>query len=1503
MIIYFDRLYRHKGIRRLAHFLKPRILSSADYHFPVSSVLHWWKPSHELQYFTKDYGYLHNVDRAQITSIFEYSSNTEGKFLKRNFIPNPVITQNAKMCKEYRFLKPNQFINVSDKVLKIVNYGYINARYKYQAKLFSQYHFYRNNIGTVLDNLFILDRQNIFLIIEVPDTIPTRVTLNKAARTDFKLRYFEWFPDYKYLTLLEFWKFLTPGEQHTSSIFSRIPKDKYKVINLLFTDGGEKLMLINLEFLMSCIEEFGIVSSVAMIKPRKSVIFKKIIHVMLRQFITGRALSDTELEQHEKELDDNPPDAKYLENETEETTEEEEEKTNAKQDNEKEEEVVVEEKEESKIKKRNFNIGRNKLSNVKIEKEKEEIEEQEKDIEEQDIKDEVNNLTNTIDEIINDNDYEDINDFDFKSYENKLKKEIKNSNKIKEEEDVYEEDDEEVLVIEDDKPNDMDIYTVLGEYEFDVEQIFPSLEEIQKETNNYKNVKLKIDKLKESKVITSTVSKSLHNILDKQENAKAPITKHGKDLTLKEVLDDSNDKLTISKEEMSIKENTVVLDESFNNNIINTLTKEYVNNQYNKDLVRVFYSLQNANMIVESYNINYLPSTLGDKEEHVVTYRSLDNKVHTIKIRLPIIQENGIYCENGLEYRIRYQRSSLPIVKINFNKVKLSSYYCNIFITKAKYKKNDLGYYILNQLVKKYEAGDKVTNLVALSNKNTEAKLPLHYSIFARYIKSFRFNGTLFNFNFKNRINLFKDMTKEQLAKLEKQDLILVANSEGIPYFINSKNHMFSFVNNRYEPLPNLFEMLELETTKSPVEFASIKIYNYQLPIGILLSFYYTLPGLMKILKTKHRIVDVKEKPTKTGYNFIITFADKKIVVTRDFGLSDMIIGGIESFNKILKEVKIDTLFSKQKMTVLFAKLGLSSFYINEFVNTESLFIDPITKTVLDEMKMPSNFKGLLFKACELLLDDNYSNPSDIKFARLRGYERFAGMVYNALTVAYRDYINKHNFAKSKMTLDPFCIIREIQEDSTTVLIDDTNPISSIKQTEDVSYLGSLGLDKKAVSQDTRVFNETEIGIISEATKDSGDVGITAYLSASPNLNGIRGTIDTEAEINQGNTFSTTALLMPFATTDDTKRLNFINIQSAHVVPINNMKVPHVRTGYETIIPIRVDSKFVISAEDDGVVTNLTKKEMKVEYKTKGAMSYRIKTWTSKEEAGTCYTHYMKPNFKVGDKFSKDDSLIYDTSFFEPDIFNPNRVIYKQGDIVTVALMEDPTTFEDSTAISTNLNKRLGTTITKVKSIMLDITTNILYYCPAGTKVNPSDVLLTHSSGYIPKNKIDSKTLEILKEFNKTNLRSDSDGIVSKIEVRYYANTEEMSETMAEFVTKIEKDMQDTTGRRGKITAGSYRSGHQILQNNQVEIKIFIEKEDSMGIGDKAIFANQLKCTVGEIFEHTLNAEDGTEIDALFSYRGISARIVNSPILIGTTGGVLDKIAEKAIEMYFGNKK
>ena len=95
------------------------------------------------------------------------------------------------------------------------------------------------------------------------------------------------------------------------------------------------------------------------------------------------------------------------------------------------------------------------------------------------------------------------------------------------------------------------------------------------------------------------------------------------------------------------------------------------------------------------------------------------------------------------------------------------------------------------------------------------------------------------------------------------------------------------------------------------------------------------------------------------------------------------------------------------------------------------------------------------------------------------------------------------------------------------------------------------------------------------------------------------------------------------------------------------------------------------------------------------------------------------------------------------------------------------------------------------------------------------------------------------------------------------------------------------------------RIGEHALNNEQAVIVIYINREIPCGIGDKLVFGNQGKSTVGEILFGETKTEDGRTIDAIFGAKSFIDRIITSPFKNGLTNAYLVNCGEIAHDMYF----
>lgn len=181
---------------------------------------------------------------------------------------------------------------------------------------------------------------------------------------------------------------------------------------------------------------------------------------------------------------------------------------------------------------------------------------------------------------------------------------------------------------------------------------FETLDDVLYNENDIELLKIKIEKLAESKVITSSNKKSALEVINKQQVSKDP---YGNS-KLVETLDISKDSYDVDNNKLNITDNKVVFDKRMNANTIKALDKTYLDNQYKKDIVRMVYGIQSSGILITDYSVVVDENLLGATEEHKISVKTLTGRASTMKIYLPRIETNGNFKLSGNTYYMRKQR-------------------------------------------------------------------------------------------------------------------------------------------------------------------------------------------------------------------------------------------------------------------------------------------------------------------------------------------------------------------------------------------------------------------------------------------------------------------------------------------------------------------------------------------------------------------------------------------------------------------------------------------------------------------------------------------------------------------------------------------------------------------------------------------------------------------------------------------------------------------------------
>lgn len=349
---------------------------------------------------------------------------------------------------------------------------------------------------------------------------------------------------------------------------------------------------------------------------------------------------------------------------------------------------------------------------------------------------------------------------------------------------------------------------------------------------------------------------------------------------------------------------------------------------------------------------------------------------------------------------------------------------------------------------------------------------------------------------------------------------------------------------------------------------------------------------------------------------------------------------------------------------------------------------------------------------------------------------------------------------------------------------------------------------------------------------------------------------------------------------------------------------PSFRTEYEYIVPYRVTKLFAYMAEDDGKVTEITNKIITVTYKDSRKVTAPLGRHYGVAE-GSTYPHDIITPLKPNMSFKKGDCISYNTGFFEPDWLNSKNILLKTNMSCTTAMAENNEVFEDSSALSTKMAKRMTTNVTKVRSFIIEFDKNIVNIMEPGVKVKPEDTLflITDESGM--DTALSEDTIMLLNRLANVAPKAKVIGTLDKYEILYNGDINDMSPSLRKLTNKLNANLAlSTKGMEEEIKDGSVNSEYRVngknLQIDTLELKVYITVSMPAGVGDKGVFAAQMKSIFGDIFSHNVTTESGTNIDAFFGQRSIAKRVVMSPLIMGTTNRLLYKVSKDVAEAYFG---
>lgn len=593
------------------------------------------------------------------------------------------------------------------------------------------------------------------------------------------------------------------------------------------------------------------------------------------------------------------------------------------------------------------------------------------------------------------------------------------------------------------------------------------------------------------------------------ENLESPFNEN---LTILEDLDIPKDLLTMGETQLMDDVPKGVFDTSALQYSLKNFDDKYVKDVLHKDVLNAITHIQKAGIAVTDMKAERVDEYLGSFINLSVQLTPVVGSPTTVKIKLPLIGEDGTFKSNGVTYTQRKQLVDAPIRKVSFDTVSLTSYMSKMFVTRTERAAFNYESWLVRRInAESMGEGARFSEVILSDVFDPTIKLPRTYSAISRHLSSFTFGKGVFHFDYNHIDNNFPEKV---LGTLDRTKFIPVAYLErtdsNILLVLDYDDQLWAFYPNgskKAEVLGSLSKFLDLDVTKEPVTYANVAVLGKDIPVGILLGYQIGLGNLLATMKTKYRKFRRGTRYVKEDDEFDIRFEDEVLIFKRSDPEACLVFNGFNRVKTIINKLSLYQLDHKDGYVKILEALGIPprhEKYYNLMFNT---WVDHITHDLLVDMEEPTDLVLLFLSAIDKLKDDQFDDPNGVSGSIIRGYQRISGMVYSELFGAVRQYVNNPMSKTAKVELNPNAVWFKIIQDQTVSPIEESNPIHALKEKEIVVYRGAGGRSAVSMTAKHRQYYKDSIGIISEANVDNGNVGTVMYLTADPNITSLRGTV------------------------------------------------------------------------------------------------------------------------------------------------------------------------------------------------------------------------------------------------------------------------------------------------------------------------------------------------------------------------------------------------------------
>lgn len=970
-----------------------------------------------------------------------------------------------------------------------------------------------------------------------------------------------------------------------------------------------------------------------------------------------------------------------------------------------------------------------------------------------------------------------------------------------------------------------------------------------------------------------------------------------------------------------------VINENLKNIKFDNFEKGYNEKLLNYDLTNILtsFSKMDRPLYLISLNKEDTSNTIDQLYTYNAVFEDEAGRRHNLTFDMPKFVNNKFIHINGSDKLFINQVLPLPVTKVSPDEVQVSSNYNKVFI--RRFGKN-----ISSKIAKFHKAVPDIDTRILKTTKGNNVSENAEYMTTIEYDElSSKYNtlelcndGIIIYFNQSEIRNIcdnegfsFNNETElpfgiETLKNGEKKLLKLDINTDTV-IGENNKSPIDFIVDSISKDIPSFKnDFTKLSSSKRMV-YTRATIMAKKVPVVLLLGFLDGLEPLLNRVKVNYTFTEtrpaLKEDSVEKG---VIKFKDGYLVYDFYPFSNSLLFNGL--YDIPTEEYNFLDFSGKDIYYDIFQKMfGRRNIGV-AFENFNQLFVDPITKEVLEDFHLPTNFIDLIIYANSLLENNTYDLDGDLKNYRMRSNELINAHLYKLLSKSYEQYrATADNKTPTKFSIKRDDLIKDIFNSQILEEYSTLNPIFEIDRMRSTSYKGPGGCNvDRAFSIAKRAYNDSMMGVFAQSSPISANIGISRILSLNPNITSLRGYIEPGSKSNikdldETKILSGAELLLPMTVThDDAQRVSMASTQSRHTIATMDSDTPLFGYGMDKVLSKVISDRFAFKAKEDGEILEINENlgYMLLKYKS-GKTD--VVDLTNRQALNTGSGFYINnkltPNFlDVGHKFKKDDVVARNDQFFKYDELTGDTV-YKSGPLARIALIHGSAVFEDSTIITEELAERMSSYVTEKKDITIGKNSNIYHMAKVGDTVKTGDPLLifdeSYDDVYLNKvlEKMNTDEKDDLIEAARTPIKSKVNGKIIDIKIYHTVDKSELSESLQKIIASYERDIKKRLKRftdmgvntKDLVSLNETDSYVELnngkikgvkMGNNHVLIEFYIQTVDKFSVGDKLTYAVALKgvnqSLIPKGLEPYVGSDPNEKISGFLSVSGFYSRMTNS---------------------------